>query len=1123
MYFKMKYSQFNIINKYKIKHTVWSLQHKILKSIEKKQQIKVRNFQRLLIKSLSLKLQVFLIRSETLNFDTLLKTNKSYFKSETLLDSVRSIELNVNFAKIETPYNFFDLNAKPFKNVFFDEVKNNNEKKIQNTPLTLTFLNTNLKKGNKKTIFWSNVGLFSKSFSEKIELNKNLNKKVILDLFNYLNLKKMQKKITNNKTLLLNIFNQKKTIFQNIDVLTSPIIGLNQMNIKNNIKRKKFTMNKFIKDKVINDDFILSKIPNKHNMNFNLRFKVTNKSNFNHNINQLGLNYKIKNKIVKNFLFANINSNNKNEIINLIQIKKNILQKFLILIYYFNNDFSSNKKSLLVPRSLITYDLNFLFFTKIKKTPFNLIVFKEIKNNQIKKTTKKIVLKKLTISEHNYCLPIIQSTYNLQGFFSQFLRNKSIVNFACFENIINCLINKYKIIQTVDLELWNKAILPIIQTTSDFSGYNQLFFCTNSDLHTNLQLIFKKSTPKFNWVLKFEIKGFLEHLNKKWLKTNLPFENRFFVLFLQNNLIKLNNKFNKTPTYISNLEKDNILVNYPNNKLIQLKPNKINDNLIMNSFIDVFNLKKLVNKNIINLNRRFKLNENKITKKVFILNEIQQNNNMFNEVKQKITNSLMCYSLNGLEKFILKYSLKNFNLIKTLKIFNKNYDEYSTSMKINDVLNFELVQNLKLKSHLSDLFRSITTNPTYFLNNKKQILGPRNTKKVLFIKKYKLQIKNPINQLSKNFELKKPKTIILNKLLQTKQIYVCYQKFLRVSEFKTELSANPLLFLNEHDFLLTNILHFNLTTDKMFPFFWCVKQIKISPQLSSKQIFFMQKMYNFLQTDLFKTDFLQGGFYNRKKQKFLNFDKKKLTMEDIKFNNLNIISYYNKILITGQNRRELKQFQSFFLKFLIYRGLYVSLNKTKIVHIRHGFDFVGFNYKKNSFNILVNQISLSNIRLHQLNIKSIIKNAGNLPLPILITKLNQQIRNWILSNIHLNSLKLNNTLFLNQNNLLNLFLYRLLWKWAKKRHNKRSNEWIFKKYWCWLNSKPIFFTKDLQRNYFIIRYEYKNLQLYRLSNEFTNFGFNIQNKQKLLKMKLSETNQKLNKIIALTSKKKNKQ
>jgi hypothetical protein len=56
------------------------------------------------------------------------------------------------------------------------------------------------------------------------------------------------------------------------------------------------------------------------------------------------------------------------------------------------------------------------------------------------------------------------------------------------------------------------------------------------------------------------------------------------------------------------------------------------------------------------------------------------------------------------------------------------------------------------------------------------------------------------------------------------------------------------------------------------------------------------------------------------------------------------------------------------------------------------------------------------------------------------------------------------------------YLYHLLWKWAKKRHNQQSNYWIFTKYWSFKSSKNQwnFNSKetDFKREYYLMNYQF---------------------------------------------------
>jgi hypothetical protein len=48
-------------------------------------------------------------------------------------------------------------------------------------------------------------------------------------------------------------------------------------------------------------------------------------------------------------------------------------------------------------------------------------------------------------------------------------------------------------------------------------------------------------------------------------------------------------------------------------------------------------------------------------------------------------------------------------------------------------------------------------------------------------------------------------------------------------------------------------------------------------------------------------------------------------------------------------------------------------------------------------------------------------------------------------------------LFLNLFTKMNYYGNSLFWRWVKRRHNKKSKSWIFKKYWVFINNKPFFY------------------------------------------------------------------
>jgi len=53
---------------------------------------------------------------------------------------------------------------------------------------------------------------------------------------------------------------------------------------------------------------------------------------------------------------------------------------------------------------------------------------------------------------------------------------------------------------------------------------------------------------------------------------------------------------------------------------------------------------------------------------------------------------------------------------------------------------------------------------------------------------------------------------------------------------------------------------------------------------------------------------------------------------------------------------------------------------------------------------------------------------------------------------------------------INFFIHSLLWLWIKKRHNKKSNSWLFKKYWIFIENKPYFYYYEKRKIYYLIAY-----------------------------------------------------
>lgn len=145
-------------------------------------------------------------------------------------------------------------------------------------------------------------------------------------------------------------------------------------------------------------------------------------------------------------------------------------------------------------------------------------------------------------------------------------------------------------------------------------------------------------------------------------------------------------------------------------------------------------------------------------------------------------------------------------------------------------------------------------------------------------------------------------------------------------------------------------------------------------------------------------------------------------------------------------------------RFLNERGLELSKEKTKITHIKKGFDFLGFNVRKYKDKLLIKPAK-TGIKTFLASIRKAITKAQNAEQ--LISTLNPKIQGW--ANYYRHSVAKTTFSYIDAN------IFKAVWKWAKRRHPKKSRSWIKEKYyatvdlrrWCFFSPK----TKEKDAQY----------------------------------------------------------
>jgi RNA-directed DNA polymerase len=123
--------------------------------------------------------------------------------------------------------------------------------------------------------------------------------------------------------------------------------------------------------------------------------------------------------------------------------------------------------------------------------------------------------------------------------------------------------------------------------------------------------------------------------------------------------------------------------------------------------------------------------------------------------------------------------------------------------------------------------------------------------------------------------------------------------------------------------------------------------------------------------------------------------------------------------------------------FLKERNLKLSIEKTKIIHINEGFDFLGQNIRKRNGKVLLSPSKYS-LRKILDTIQDFIINNKHITQSALINELNLKVIGWLQYHKYTHSRR--------PFQKIERALRRACWLWAKSKHPSKSKNWIKRKY-----------------------------------------------------------------------------
>jgi RNA-directed DNA polymerase len=196
-----------------------------------------------------------------------------------------------------------------------------------------------------------------------------------------------------------------------------------------------------------------------------------------------------------------------------------------------------------------------------------------------------------------------------------------------------------------------------------------------------------------------------------------------------------------------------------------------------------------------------------------------------------------------------------------------------------------------------------------------------------------------------------------------------------------------------------------------------------------------------------------------------------------RMNKVHLVRYADDFIITGTSEVLLEQeVKPLVEHFLAERGLELSHEKTRITRVEDGFDFLGQTVRRFQDGKVVIKPSKRNVKAFLAEVREVIEGqGGHSTAGELIEALSAKIKGWSLYHRHVCS----KSTFKRVDDRI----FRMLWRWCRKRHRKKSRRWIKEKYFKRFGNRNWVFTGSRRdsngRTHLICLLEAKRVRIVR--------------------------------------------
>ena len=171
---------------------------------------------------------------------------------------------------------------------------------------------------------------------------------------------------------------------------------------------------------------------------------------------------------------------------------------------------------------------------------------------------------------------------------------------------------------------------------------------------------------------------------------------------------------------------------------------------------------------------------------------------------------------------------------------------------------------------------------------------------------------------------------------------------------------------------------------------------------------------------------------------------------------LGIIRYADDFVITAREKEHLENVLTLIKQWLKERGIEISKEKTRIVNIADGFDFLSFNIRQYKGKLLIKPQKDKVLQFCK-ELGATIKSCGSWSQKRLIQKLNPILLGF--ANYYRGVVSKRTFSYVCNR------LWYYLWRWAKRRHPNKSKKWVAQRYFRhWNGNNWTFMCEGTGRN-----------------------------------------------------------